>query len=158
MSERRHEYAARLEWTGHHGAGTTSYETYGRDYTIAIDGKPPLAGSADPAFRGDPARHNPEDLLLAAASSCHLLSYLALCARARIVVLRYADEASGTMEEDGRGGGRFTDIVLRPRVVVADAAQRDRALALHAKAHELCFIANSLALPVRHEATVEVAP
>src|SRR6185295_1170294 len=93
---------------GNHGDGTTNYTTYGRQYRVSIDGKPELTGSADPTFRGDAALHNPEDLFLIAISSCHMLSYLALCARARINVTAYRDDATGTMELDRRGGGRFT--------------------------------------------------
>jgi len=154
MPGRSHDYALELTWTGNRGKGTAGYLQYGREHEIAIAGKPVLHASADPGFVGDASRHNPEDLLLAALSSCHMLSYLALAARARIVVTSYADHASGTMTEDGRGGGRFTQVVLHPVVVVADATQVEQALALHHEANQLCFIAQSVNFPVEHEPTV----
>jgi len=154
MTDNLHRYTARLTWDGNRGDGTTSYDTYGREYRAAIDGKPDLAGSADPAFRGDPALPNPEDLFLIAISSCHMLSYLALCARARINVIAYTDQATGTMEVDRSGAGRFTEVVLHPTVTLANPADRDRAAALHEKAHSVCFIANSCSVPIKHEATI----
>jgi organic hydroperoxide reductase OsmC/OhrA len=158
MSDQRHEhrYATHLDWEGNRGGGTAHYEEYGREHVVRIAGKPDLRASADPAFRGDPERHNPEELLVAALSSCHLLSFLALCARSRIVVTAYEDLAEGTMREDGRGGGRFVEVVLRPVVTVADETMRARAEALHEKAHDVCFIASSVSFPVRHEARVRV--
>ena len=154
MHEREHRYDAHLQWDGNRGDGTATYAGYGREHRVTMAGKPDLLGSADASFRGDPARHNPEDLLLAAIVSCHMLSYLALCARAGINVVAYEDAATATMREDGRGGGRFTEAVLRPVVTVADAMHVDRARALHERAHELCFIASSCNFPIRHEATV----
>ncbi|MGE0641294.1 MAG: OsmC family protein [Thermoanaerobaculia bacterium] len=157
MSKGKHGYEARLVWDGNGGDGTSDYRTYGRQHRVMVPGKPTLDLTADPAFRGDPARHDPEDLLLAALSSCHLLSYLALCAKHRISVVAYEDHASGTMQEDHRGGGRFTEVVLRPRVALAPGtsdANLARALALHERAHELCFIAASCNFPIRHEPEV----
>ena len=119
-----------------------------------MDGKPTLRGSSDPLFRGDPALHNPEDLLVAALSSCHMLSYLAHAARAGLHVLAYEDDATGTMTFAG-GGGRFTDVLLRPRVTIAAGADAALAEALHGRAHDDCFIAASCNFPVRHEATIE---
>ena len=156
MADDGHHYSADLVWTGNRGDGTAHYERYGRDYSVRMDGKPDLAGSADPMFRGDAARHNPEDLLLAAITGCHMLSYLALCARSRICVLAYSDRAEAVMHTTPDGGGRFTSATLRPRVLIRDAAQRARAMALHDKAHAHCFIASSCNFPIGHEATVEV--
>jgi len=149
-----HTYALDLHWEGNRGEGTGSYQAYGRDYRISQAGKPDLVGSADPAFRGDPARPNPEDLLLAALSACHMLSYLALCARQGVVVLDYADHAEGVLAFNTTGGGRFTEVALHPRVRVAGRDQATLALELHTKAHEDCFIAASCNFPVRHEAMV----
>jgi organic hydroperoxide reductase OsmC/OhrA len=154
---RTHRYAARLDWTGGGRAGTADYASYGRGYRISITGKPELEGSADPAFHGAADRHNPEDLFLAALSACHMLAYLALCARSRVRVLAYADDATGTLVLDARDGGRFESVVLRPDVVVAGPEHADRALALHDTAHERCFIAASSSTAVRHEAVVRVA-
>lgn len=152
-----HHYRLRSEWTGNRGTGTSGYRDYDRTVTVAIDGKPELMASADKPFRGDPARWNPEDLLLAALSECHLLSYLHACVTAGVVVVEYEDEASGVMVEDGRGGGSFREVVLRPRVVVADASMVDAATHAHEVANGWCFIANSVSFPVRHEPTIEVA-
>lgn len=153
-----HHYDIRVRWTGNHGSGTASYRAYGRDHVIQAEGKPTVAGSADPAFRGDPERYNPEELLLAAASACHMLTYLHLCANAGVVVTGYEDAATGTMIEDADDGGRFGDILLRPRIALARSADRDRANALHKEAHRLCFIANSVSAPISCEASyVETA-
>jgi len=149
-----HIYAARLIWDGNTGAGTTDYASYGRQYRGLIEGKPDLPGSADPIFRGEAARHNPEDLFLISISSCHLLTYLALCARKGVRVLSYQDDAVGRMVFTPDGGGRFEEITLRPDVVVADAGSVAEAIRLHESAHELCFIARSCSVPIRHEATV----
>lgn len=152
-----HHYALETTWTGNRGTGTSGYRDYDRAVTLSIDGKPDLLASSDKPFRGDPTRWNPEDLLLAALSECHLLSYLHACVTAGVVVVSYRDHASGTMVEDGRGGGAFTGVVLRPHVVIADESMRDAATAAHEQAHEWCFIANSVNFPVRHEATITVA-
>jgi organic hydroperoxide reductase OsmC/OhrA len=154
---RQHRYATRTEWTGNLGDGTASYRAYSRDHVISAAGKPGLPGSSDPAFRGDAARWNPEDLLVASLSSCHMLWYLHLCSQAKIVVLAYHDDAEGTMVEDADGGGRFAHVVLRPAATLAVGADRAAALALHEAAHRRCFIANSVNFPVRIEAVVLVA-
>jgi organic hydroperoxide reductase OsmC/OhrA len=152
-----HRYRLTAEWTGDRGTGTSGYRDYDRSVRISIDGKPDLLASADKPFRGDPARWNPEDLLVAALSQCHLLSYLHACVQAGVVVVAYRDDATGTMVQDGDGGGAFAEVVLRPRVRVADASMVDAALAAHDRAHQMCFIANSVNFPVSHEAQVEVA-
>ncbi|OLR93033.1 OsmC family protein [Actinokineospora bangkokensis] len=150
-----HDYAVTVTWTDR-GPGTTSYRAYDRGHDISAAGKPTIAGSADPHFRGDPARWNPEELLVASLSQCHMLSYLALCAGAGITVTAYRDEATGTMLQRG-SGGRFTGVTLRPRVTVADPAAVDAATALHDEAHAICFIASSVDFPVHHEPEVRAA-
>ena len=151
-----HNYQATLEWIGAAAGATTSYQTYSREYRVDIPGKPSFRGSADPAFRGDPALCNPEDLLVVALSSCHMLSYLALCARVRLPVVSYVDACTGTMDmKDGKI--RFVEVVLRPRVVVAKGANLEQARQLHASAHGECFIANSVNFPVRNEPQVAEA-
>lgn len=152
-----HRYTVRSTWTGDRGTGTSGYRDYDRSVTLSVTGKPDLPASSDRPFRGDPSRWNPEDLLVAALSECHLLSYLHACVQAGVVVVGYDDEATGTMVQDGRGGGAFTEVVLHPRVVVAEASMIEAAQAAHAQAHEWCFIANSVNFPVRHEATVTAA-
>jgi organic hydroperoxide reductase OsmC/OhrA len=152
-----HRYVLRTTWTGDRGTGTSGYRDYDRAVTIEVDGKPDLLASSDKPFRGDPTRWNPEDLLLASLSECHLLSYLHACVQAGVAVVGYHDEASGVLVEDGRGGGAFREVVLRPHVVVTDESMVDAATAAHAQAHEWCFIANSVNFPVRHEPTIAVA-
>lgn len=149
-----HRYSLTSTWTGNSGTGTSGYRDYRRDVTLEVEGKPDVLASADKPFRGDPSRWNPEDLLLASLSECHLLSYLHACVTAGVVVVSYRDTASGMMREDGTGGGAFVEVMLRPEVVVADASMIDAAERAHAQANAWCFIANSMNFPVRHEATV----
>ena len=151
-----HHYALTSTWTGNLGTGTSGYRDYRRDVTIEVDGKPALAASSDKPFRGDPQRWNPEDLLVAALSECHLLSYLHACVTAGVVVTSYRDEATGIMRGDGRGSGAFAEVTLHPQVTVADASMIETAQRAHEQAHEWCFIANSVNFPVLHEATVTV--
>ena len=155
---RDHTYRALLVWEGNLGEGTATYQGYGRRWRAFIEGKPDLVGSADPTFRGDPQRHNPEDLLVAALSSCHMLSYLALCARHHVSVVSYSDEATGVMTTTPEGGGKFTSVTLHPKVEITDAGALDEARHLHEQAHEQCFIASSVNFPVRHDAHVTVVP
>jgi organic hydroperoxide reductase OsmC/OhrA len=152
-----HAYSVRSTWTGNRGTGTSGYRDYDRLVTMSITGKPDLPASADKPFRGDSSRWNPEDLLVASLSECHLLSYLHACVTVGVVVVAYEDDASGTMIEDGRGGGSFREVVLRPLVTVADASMTDAAQAAHHQAHEWCFIANSVNFEVRVEPQVRVA-
>jgi organic hydroperoxide reductase OsmC/OhrA len=149
----RFEYHATIAWTGNRGTGTSAYRAYGRDHVIRIAGKPDIPASSDAAFRGDPDRHTPEEMLVASLSSCHMLWYLHLCSDAGIVVTAYEDEAEGVMTVGTDGGGRFVEVVLHPRVTLADPARTEEARALHRPAHEKCFIANSVNFPVRTEGT-----
>jgi organic hydroperoxide reductase OsmC/OhrA len=149
-----HRYTPRVRWTGDLGSGTSSFRGYARDHEVLGDGKPSIAGSSDPGFRGDAERWNPEELLVASLSQCHMLWYLHLCSVSGVVVTAYEDRPVGVMEEDADGGGRFVEVVLHPAVVVAEAAMLERAGELHAGAHAKCFIASSVAFPVRHEPDV----
>jgi organic hydroperoxide reductase OsmC/OhrA len=153
---RNHEYTVTVDWTGSARGGTTSYTAYSRDHEVSVEGKAVILGSSDPSFRGDPARHNPEELLVAALSQCHMLSFLHRCATDGVVVVSYVDNARGTMAVS-RGSGRFTEVVLHPVVTVTDASMVDRVPALHHAAHEDCFIANSVNFPVRCEPVTRVA-
>ncbi|WP_437609160.1 OsmC family protein [Erwinia sp. V71] len=155
MAHREHHYQVDVEWTGNQGKGTESYKTYSRNFAVSAGAKPTINGSSDPAFLGDASRWNPEDLLLASASACHKLWYLHLCAEAGISVASYLDHAEGTMVEGEKG--RFTDIVLKPQIVIRAGDDAERARQLHHKAHELCFIANSLNFPVRCEPQIRHA-
>ena len=152
-----HHYDLKLRWTGAASGPTASYAGYSREYRIEIPGKPPITGSADPTFRGDPALANPEDMLVAALSACHMLSYLAVCALGKIKVISYEDAASGTMSEIGPQRSAFTEVVLRPRVVISADSDAAKAKALHDQAHKICFIANSVNFPVRHEPEISQA-
>lgn len=145
-----HEYRIGIEWLGNRGTGTSGYRDYGRQLMVrAADGRE-LEGSADPTFHGDADRWNPEELLLAALAQCHMLSYLHMAVRAGVVVTGYTDDAAGTLVQQGLGG-RFTEVMLRPRVTVADDSMVDPARSAHAEASEHCFIASSVNFPVRVE-------
>jgi organic hydroperoxide reductase OsmC/OhrA len=148
---RRHSYEVDVLWTGNRGEGTAGYKAYGRDNVVRAAGKPELAGSADRTFHGDRDRWNPEELLVAALSQCHMLSFLHVCVNHGVVVTGYRDAATGEMTETGDGGGRFTRVDLHPVVELADEAQRTLADSLHEEAGRLCFIASSVNFPVHHE-------
>lgn len=150
-----HHYALEIEWTGNRGSGTSDYKAYGRDHLVTAEGKSPITGSSDRSFRGDPERWNPEELLLAALSQCHMLSYLHVAATNGIVVESYKDAATGTMEQTHDGGGHFTSATLRPRVTIS-AGDLALALELHHEASEKCFIAASVNFPVMHEPVVSL--
>ncbi len=150
---KQHHYELQLEWTGNDGEGTRSYKTYRRDHTITFAGKPPLPGSSDPGFRGDPSRYNPEELLVGSLSACHMLWYLHLCAVNKITVMDYRDAASGVMRENDDGSGEFVRVVLKPEIKIASGDQA-RAQELHHEAHRLCFIARSVNFPVEVEAKI----
>jgi len=156
MTERTHRYIVTNRWTGNLGLGTSAYAAYSRNHELTADGKgAAILGSSDPAFRGDPSRYNPEELLVGALSACHMPVMLHLCADAGIVVTDYSDEAEGEMREH-EDRGEFTRVVLRPRMTITDAARVAEAMQLHHRAHELCFIARSVNFPVEHEPVVNV--
>ena len=151
-----HTYALELTWTGDRGTGTTGYRDYDRSVLARGAGLPDLELSADRAFRGDRSRWNPEVLLVAALSECHLLSFLHVAVTRGVTVVGYEDTPVGTMEQSGLGG-RFTEVLLRPVVTVADAAHVGLVPELHETAGEACFIASSVNFPVRHAPTTRVA-
>ncbi|WP_049621539.1 OsmC family protein [Frateuria defendens] len=154
---RPHHYALQVAWTGNRGTGTADYRAYGREHEIRVPGKAVIAGSSDPTFRGDATKHNPEDLLVAALSACHMLSYLHLAAVAGVVVTAYVDDATGTMQT-AASGGRFTEVVLHPTVTLAEGSDAAHATALHEDAHHACFIAHSVNFPVRCEPRIVTEP
>lgn len=149
----QHSYEVAVEWQGNRGTGTSDYKSYGREVLVTAAGKPDIAASADRAFRGDAERWNPEDLLLAALSECHLLSYLHAAATHGIVVTAYTDAATGVMEQTPDGGGHFVSATLRP-IVTISAGDPDLAQHLHEQASAQCFIAASVNFPVLHEPTI----
>src|SRR4051812_8268190 len=152
-----HEYKAHVIWDGANPSVPFQYKTYDRSYRIQVNGKPDMPGSADRLFGGDPSRYNPEDLFVAALSTCHLLTYLALCARNGVTVVGYEDDASGTMSIRPGGSGKFEEVTLRPIVTISADSDKKRALELHDEAHKECFIASSVAIPVHHTPTIKVA-
>ena len=154
---REHRYAVSLTWNGNLGTGTSSYRDYSRNYEIVSEGKPAIQGSADPAFRGDRSRWNPEELLVASLSACHKLSYLYLASEAGISVTAYTDRPEGVMEVGRDGAGRFKSVVLHPNVTVAKGSDLERPRTLHKPAHEKCFIANTVNFPVECEPEIVVA-
>ncbi|MGB6153925.1 MAG: OsmC family protein [Pricia sp.] len=146
----QHTYKTNLKWTGNQGVGTASYKAFERSYTVSIANKPNLLGSSDQAFRGDPTKYNPEELLVASLSSCHMLWYLHLCSEAGVIVTDYEDNAIGAMMETANGIGRFTCVTLRPTVTVSNLSMIEEANVLHKKANALCFIANSVNFDIEH--------
>ncbi|MCL4639082.1 MULTISPECIES: OsmC family protein [Olivibacter] len=154
--QKTHQYRLQTEWTGNLGKGTANYSAYDRSYKIAVNQKVVIEGSSDPAFRGDRTKYNPEELLLASLSSCHMLWYLHLCAEAKITVLAYTDDATASMIETNEGGGAFSEAHLHPSVIIAEEDMIKTAIALHKKANELCFIANSVNFKVHHHPTCSV--
>ena len=157
-----HAYDVSVRWTGNRGTGTSGYRDYGREHEVAGSG-PTIPGSSDPAFRGDPARWNPEELLVASLAQCHLLWFLHVASDAGVIVTGYVDTPTGTLTMDDpaqpggeAGSGRFTGVTLRPVVTVADDSMAERVAGLHKRAAELCFIARSVGFPVAHEPSVLV--
>ncbi|WP_085909550.1 OsmC family protein [Kiloniella majae] len=151
-----HQYKTHLSWTGNKGSGTSNYRTYDRHYDITIEGKMTLPGSSDPAFRGDPARHNPEDLLLASISSCHMLWYLHLCSVNKIVVVNYQDTSTATMSMNSDGSGQFSSAMLNPVITISEDSDKEKAIQLHHEANKLCFIARSVNFPIHHEPQIKI--
>lgn len=149
---KEHLYQLEIQWTGNVGHGTKDYRSYERSYTVSAEHKVLLEGSSDPTFRGDPTKYNPEELLLASLSSCHMLWYLHFCAESQIIVLDYKDRAKGVMIENKNGSGLFKEVILQPIVIVANESMIQTAQALHKKANQYCFIANSVNFKVNHQA------
>jgi|SRR5882724_5296257 len=153
---KQHVYHVRVNWTGNKGEGTKTYQGYRRDHVIKVEGKPEIAGSSDPSFRGDATRYSPEDFLVSSLSTCHMLWYLHLCAVNGVSVVDYQDDAEGIMEEANDGSGAFVRVLLKPRVTIAEGSSQTRALELHADVHRFCFIAKSVNFPVECTATIAV--
>jgi organic hydroperoxide reductase OsmC/OhrA len=154
---RTHRYQITNRWTGNLGTGTSNYRAYSRAHELSAPAKAaPIPGSSDPLFRGDPARYNPEELLLGALSACHMLWALHWCADAGIVVTDYVDDARGEMVERGDGAGEFTRVVLQPRMTITEASRVEEALAIHARVHEVCAISRSVNFPVECNPVVAI--
>lgn len=157
MSANQHDYEVSVAWTGNTGRGTSGYSAYSRDHEITSAAASTIAGSADPAFRGDPSRWNPEQLQVAALSQCHMLWYLHLAGAAGVTVVAYEDTAHGVMTMNADGGGQFESVTLRPVVTIAARDDAETARRLHANVPGVCFIARSVNFPVRHEPVIRTA-
>ncbi|HFK5504192.1 TPA: OsmC family protein [Elizabethkingia anophelis] len=153
---KEHHYQTKVEWTGNKGSGTDHYKNYERSHNIIVEQKAVIQASSDPAFLGDPTKHNPEDLLVSSLSSCHMLWYLHFCSANHIIVEEYTDEAQGIMFEEQNGNGYFKEVTLNPVVIVKSSDMIEKAIELHKKAYEYCFISNSVNFPVKHNPIVKI--
>ena len=151
---KQHNYALKINWTRNIGSGTNSYKSYERSFEVSVDGKEIINGSSDPSFNGDKTKYNPEELLLASISSCHMLWYLHLCADDGIIVTSYIDNAEGIMVENDNGGGKFEQVILKPVISVTENSMIEKAIILHAKANKLCFVANSVNFRISHQPVI----
>jgi organic hydroperoxide reductase OsmC/OhrA len=151
---KEHHYHLQATWTGNTGKGTSDYRSYERSLTISIKNKADILGTSDTAFNSDKTKHNPEEMFLAAISSCHMFWYLHLCSEAGVTIVEYIDNAAGTMVENADGGGNFTEVFLSPSIIVSDASMVEDAKKLHHKANKLCYIANSCNFPILHHAEI----
>jgi len=149
----QHKYDLTVKWMGNTGQGTSDYRSYERNHRVSIDKKADILCSSDPSFRGDETKYNPEELLVASISSCHMLWYLHLCSEAGVVVISYTDNATGTIHETKDGGGQFSEVTLNPFVIVSDKSMIAKANELHSRANKLCFIANSCNFLIQHKPT-----
>ena len=152
MSTHNHTYNVNVTWTGNTGDGTSKPNGYSKNHEVRIAGKHVIEASSDPAFAGDADRHNPEEMLVAALSQCHMLWFLSRCAKHSVTVIAYVDDAIGTMVVHRDGGGEFTNVTLHPRITLAKEADPDLLARLHEESHRLCFIARSVNFPVEVEA------
>lgn len=155
MTDNNHAYAVTVIWVGNTGEGTARPNGYSKNHEVRIADKHVIEASSDPAFNGDPTRHNPEELLVAALSECHMLWFLSRCAKHGVTVTAYEDEATGTMVEHQDGSGEFTEVTLHPRITLANEADPALLARLHEESHHLCFIARSVNFPVEVQATYQ---
>lgn len=140
-----HQYTLHLKWLGNHKS-----KSHGEDrlYEIHIDGKPNFRGSADRPFFGDNTLYNPEDMMLSALSSCHMMSFLYVCRKSGIVLKSYSDNPIGNLKLNADGSGQFEQVSLKPKVVFVEKLEAERLRQLHEQAGKLCFIANSVNFPI----------
>ncbi len=149
---KEHFYKAKINWTGNRGLGTSDYTAYSRNYEVSGNGKEAsIPASADTIYRGEASRYNPEELLIAAIAGCHMLWYLHLCADAGIIVVDYEDEGHGILTENADGNGKFSEVTIHPKVTISKNSNAEIAKKLHDKAHEFCFIANSMNFSVKFQ-------
>ncbi len=153
---KEHTYRTSLQWTGNTGKGTETYRGYERSHQISVEGKQIIEASSDPSFRGDKTKYNPEEMFVASLSSCHMLWFLHLCSDASVIVLDYSDAAFGKMLESDDGNGRFSEVILHPKVKVKETWMLEKIDSIHEKANAFCFIANSCNFPVKHDGSSSV--
>lgn len=158
MKRKSQEYRVRIAWTGNRGTGTSAYRAYDRNWDLESPGKPVVHCSNDPALGGDPSRYNPEDMLVTAIASCHMLWYLHLCSVAGIIVTSYSDEPVGVMGLQIDGAGQFEKVTLHPRIALKPGSNVEKARALHGEIHKYCFVSRSVNFPVLHEPIIIIGP
>ena len=149
-----HEFPSHVVWTGNRGSGTSAYKAYDRTWDMAVEGKATVHCSNDPMLGGDPSKYNPEDMLIAAVSSCHMLWYLHLCSVAGVTVTSYVDDPVGIGESEPSGKGKFIEAVLRPKITITKESDAEKAVSIHDEIHNYCFIARSVSFPIRFEVTI----
>lgn len=150
-----HTFKATVNWQLGNTETTLNPKSFSRNHVVTITNKKtPLEVSAAKPFRGDDTLYNPEDLLLSALASCHMMSYLYVCSQNNIDVLSYTDTAEAILDVEASGSGHFSKVTLKPVVTIKDASQLELAKTLHVKANSLCFIANSCNFPVEHNAEI----
>lgn len=142
----QHSYTLDLKWNGNKNDDP---RTYDRSFILSANGKTEIMGSADSFSRGDAKRWNPEEMLLASLSSCHMLWYLYLCSTSKIIVTSYQDHPTGILNIDPNGISRFIEATLNPQIVIADSTRHEEALSLQQQAHDKCYIVNSVNFEVK---------
>ena len=152
-----HEFPSLIRWTGNRGAGTSTYRAYDRTWDLCVEGKTVVHCSNDPMLGGDPAKYNPEDLLISALASCHMLWYLHLCSDAGITVMAYEDNPVGIGESEPSGKGRFVEAILRPKISITVDSNPTKAAEIHDEIHKFCFIARSVNFPIRIEPEIRIS-
>jgi len=148
----RHDYTLQLNWSGDKELSCHSND---RLYQIQIEGKELILGSADKPFFGNPNLYNPEDLLLSALSSCHMMSFYYVCRKRDVAIHSYQDNPVGTVKVNIDGSGQFEHVTLNPQIILVDASQIALATELHNEASKLCFIANSCNFEIEYNFSIE---
>ena len=144
-----HHFEATVRWPAESTQKLPPDPAFSRNAILGSPGHADVPGSAPTVFGGDATRYNPEELVTLALAHCHMLTYLALAAKKRVAVLAYEDRATVELGKDPVSGKmKLLSAQLRPKVTVARGTDVNEALAMHAKAHEYCFVANSVNFPV----------
>ncbi len=151
------EFKVHTKWSSLTENDTSRSRSNPKTHNTHIMGKEPLIISAAKEFKGDKTKHNPEDLFLAALSSCHMMSYMYLCDKNNITLIHYTDETTGILGVKADGSGEFISIVLYPIVTILEKNKIDLAIRLHKEANRLCFIANSCSVPIDHKPQIQIA-